>query len=110
AIELQSAWFVVMGMFIALNCWNGWRAARNMMRLEKAPRHNEYHCPTCHAAPLRGQFWRCGKCAAAFDTFDTAAACPGCGARFGTTMCLECRTANPIFAWKDAPVLVPESR
>jgi Zn-dependent protease len=105
AIKFGSVWFAVMGAFIALNCWNGWEQARALMRLENAPRHSDYRCPVCQANALRGKFWKCDKCAAVFDTFDTHATCPSCGAQFGLTKCLECNAASPFPAWKDESVM-----
>jgi len=94
-----STWFAVMGAYIAINCWNGWRSARALMQLEKAGHHENYACPACHARPPRMKIWRCPKCATAFDTFETHASCPSCGIRFATTTCLECRAASPFASW-----------
>jgi Zn-dependent protease len=102
AIKLGSGWFAVLGIYIALNCWNGFRAARALMRMENALRHDEYRCPLCRAHPHLGNFWKCHICSKVFDTFDNLAVCPGCGIQFESTLCLDCRTASPFSAWKDA--------
>jgi Zn-dependent protease len=103
AIWARDGYFALMGAFIAINCWNGWRAARALMRLEKAPRHESYRCPKCQARPLHAKAWRCAKCNALFDTFETHAACPACGAQFESTTCIDCGAASPFIAWAAAP-------
>jgi Zn-dependent protease len=103
AIWARDGYFALMGAFIAINCWNGWRGARALMRLEKAPRHENYRCPKCQAPPLHAKAWRCAKCETVFDTFETQAACPACGARFESTTCIDCGTASPFTDWAAAP-------
>src|SRR5262249_32831839 len=53
SIWARDPWFALMGAFIAINCWNGWRSAGALMTLEKAPRHEGYRCPKCQARPTR---------------------------------------------------------
>jgi Zn-dependent protease len=99
AIWSRTGWFALIGAFIAINCWTGWRASRTLMQLEKTPRHDGYRCPECHAQPPQAKLWRCNKCGAGFDTFQAHAACPTCGMQFGSTTCVECGVASPFNAW-----------
>jgi hypothetical protein len=108
AIKFGSVWFAVLGGYIALNCWNGFRVARTLMRIERAPRRDDYRCPSCHSSPHQGPFWKCQKCAANFDTFETLAKCPACGIQFETTACLDCSALNPFASWKDAYPMTPQ--
>jgi Zn-dependent protease len=103
AILARSGWFLLMGAFIAFNCWNGWRAARTLMQLEKTPRHEAYRCPKCQARPPRAKLWACSKCTSAFDTFESNAMCQVCGTRFGSTTCVECGVASPFAEWMVTP-------
>lgn len=102
AVRFGSGWFAILGVYIALNCWNGFRVAQALMRLESAPRRQNYRCPACHSSPHQGPFWRCHKCTAIFDMFERLATCPSCGTQFETTGCLECSALNPLASWKDA--------
>ena len=99
ALWAQSIWFGIMAAFILMNCWRGLQQARVLARLAALPRHQDFACPSCHAAPPQGALWRCGQCGTAFDTFVTHATCPKCGARFDATRCLDCGQVNPIDAW-----------
>jgi len=103
AIWARDGYFALMGAFIGINCWNGWRAALALMRLEKVARHENYRCPKCQARPIHAKAWRCAKCETVFDTFETQAACPGCGTQFESTTCIDCGTASPFTAWAAAP-------
>jgi Zn-dependent protease len=99
AIVIQSLWIGIMAAFILLNCWSGLRAARVMSQMENAPRRVGFECPSCHASPMVGAFWGCGKCRKAFDTFETHAVCPHCGTQFNATRCLDCGAIHPLDAW-----------
>ena len=107
AVWMQSVWFGVLSLFILLNCWGGLRQARALSRLAKLPRHDEFACPKCKAAPPIGYFWKCDQCRARFDTFQTQASCPHCGKQFMTTMCIECGARHPLGEWA-ASALEPQ--
>jgi len=100
AVWLGSWWFGILAAFIALNCWNGFKQAQQLLRLEKAPRRTEFHCPACGESPPIGEFWRCGKCRGAFDTFLTQAFCPNCNAEYGMTACPYCFNSRPMAEWR----------
>jgi Zn-dependent protease/predicted RNA-binding Zn-ribbon protein involved in translation (DUF1610 family) len=106
ALWWQSIWIGILGAFILLNCWRGLQQARVLARLAAAPRHDDFACPACQAAPPQGALWKCGQCGTAFDTFVTHAVCPNCGARFDVTRCVDCGQLNPIDAWS-VNALVP---
>jgi Zn-dependent protease len=99
ALWAQSVWFGILAAFILLNCWNGLRHARALSKLAKLPRHEGYACPSCQTAPPAGDFWLCGNCQQAFDTFRTQFVCPHCGARFPATTCLDCGRLYPMNEW-----------
>jgi Zn-dependent protease len=104
ALRAQSIWFGIMAAFILMNCWRGLQQARVLAKLAAAPRHQDFACPSCKAAPPLGALWKCSQCGTAFDTFVTHAACPKCGAQFDATRCVDCGQLNSIDAWSvDAP-------
>jgi Zn-dependent protease len=92
-------WLLIVCAFIIMNLFNGFRQARQLLALDKAPRNESYHCPNCHASPPIGEFWICGKCRKKFDTFATQAVCPHCGNTFERTACAECGRGYPIADW-----------
>lgn len=99
AIQDQSIWIGAIAVFVLMNSWSGLQHARTLARFAKLPRRMEYTCPTCKASPPLGSFWKCGKCGLPFDTFQTGAACPHCGARFDVTRCLDCGALHSISQW-----------
>jgi len=99
AIWMRSAWFGVISLFILVNCWGGLRQAQALSRQAKLPRHRGFACPSCDTAPPVGNFWKCGRCKTAFDSFQTRATCPHCGEQFEATMCLDCRRQHPMSDW-----------
>ncbi len=99
AVWMQSAWFGVLSVFILMNCWNGLKQARALLRLAKVPRRDGFACPRCNTAPPIGNIWVCGKCQKPFDTFQSNAVCPNCSTQFAQTACLDCGGRNPISAW-----------
>ncbi len=103
ALWLRSFWIGLVAVFILLNCWRGLVQARLLARADKLPRRPGFACPSCKAPPFRGPIWRCAKCLKAFDTFESMATCPHCGAQFPVTQCFECGKSNPISDW-GAPV------
>ena len=70
---------------MVLNCWGGMKQALYLMRLAKLPRRYGYACPWCKSEPPMGNYWVCGNCKTAFDTFESHATCPNCAAQFPTT-------------------------
>src|SRR6266567_2591795 len=99
AAWMRSSWFAILSVFILMNCWKGLQQARALSRLAKLPRHMGLACPCCRTAPPLGKFWKCSQCGQPFDTFQSQAACPHCGTRFGVTACLDCGRANPMNEW-----------
>jgi Zn-dependent protease len=96
-------WPAAICVFIFLNCFQGFRQAKEMLRIANAPRHEGYHCPICKGVPPAGDFWVCPKCRTRFDTFVTQAVCPRCGATFDRTSCPGCGMATPIGDWIASP-------
>jgi Zn-dependent protease len=99
AVWWQSIWIGILAAFILTNCWRGWQQARALLRLANARRHDEFSCPACHAAPLAGQFWGCGRCGKPFDIFATQGICPHCSAQYAVTRCLDCGESHPLSEW-----------
>jgi Zn-dependent protease len=105
AVVRQSIWYGIICAFILLNCWSGLQHAFALARFAKLPRHEGFACPACKTSPPIGNFWVCGQCGNAFDTFRTQAVCPRCGAQFSTTGCLDCGRSHPVNQWV-VPVIV----
>lgn len=105
AVFARDIWFGIMSVFILLNCWAGLLQALALARAAKAPRHEGFACPICRAVPPVGNFWGCGKCRKAFDTFATRAVCPHCGEQFAVTRCLDCGEMRPFNEWLLPPPL-----
>jgi hypothetical protein len=99
AIWAQSIWLGAICVFISLNCYRGFAQARELLRLEKAPRHQGLACPNCKAVPPVGDFYTCGKCRKKFDPFATKLVCPHCDTAYARMACLECGAASPFDAW-----------
>jgi DNA-directed RNA polymerase subunit RPC12/RpoP len=103
AIWQQSKWLGVMSVFVAFNCWSGFKQARALARVAKLPRRVGFACPSCKTAPPTGAFWRCGKCGTTFDMFLTQAVCPNCQSHYNAILCLDCGTASSLGAWMTVP-------
>lgn len=99
AIYRGSIWLGVLAFFMISQCIQGFRQGNILARLAAAPRHQGLACPSCGAAPLRGEFWTCGQCGTRFDLFETAGRCPSCGAQFSTASCPECQRQSPMSDW-----------
>jgi Zn-dependent protease len=99
AFWTQSVWYGAMAVFMLMNCWGGLRHALELSRFAKLPRHVDFACPACKTSPPIGEFWKCGKCGQAFDTFQTRGVCPQCGTQFPVTKCLDCGEAHPMSEW-----------
>ena len=99
AVYSHSLWIGALCVFMLMNCWNGLKSARAMLRVAKLPRREGFACPSCRTAPPLGTFWKCGNCQQPFDTFETRGVCPHCGAQYATVMCLDCREQRPMNDW-----------
>jgi len=95
----QDLWLGAVAVFMLLNCWGGLQHARALLRLAQLPRRDGFSCPRCKTAPPLGDYWKCGKCGQAFDTFQTHAVCPHCATQFAQTKCLDCGGLNPMNEW-----------
>jgi Zn-dependent protease len=93
----------VLCVFIALICWRGLMQARVLARIAKLPRRSGFACPSCKQPPIVGPIWRCDRCLKPFDTFETQASCPHCGAQYAATRCPECGRMFPWTEWLVAP-------
>lgn len=103
AIRVSDLWFGILCVFILINCWRGLTQARVLARVAKLPHRAGFACPSCHQPPILGPIWRCDRCGQPFDTFETHAACPHCGAQFAVTGCPECGMVYPFNEWVVAP-------
>jgi Zn-dependent protease len=99
---MHSTWSLLIAAYILLNCWGGFKSARAMILLEKLPHRQDFSCPSCGAHPPVGALWKCAQCTQTFDTFQSMAVCPHCGAQFPNTMCGECQKMHPISEWAAA--------
>jgi Zn-dependent protease len=99
AVLMRSPWFGVISIFLLMNCWKGLQQARALSRIAKLPRHVGFACPRCKSAPPMGPFWLCERCHNPFDTFQTQASCPNCGAQFASTVCVDCGGRHPMSEW-----------
>ncbi len=104
AVLVKSFWIGIVAAFVALNCRRGFQQARVLSRMAKLPRHQGFACPSCGTAPPIGTFWACAQCRKRFDTFETHAVCPYCGAQFAVTSCLNCGRQSPMSQWATATV------
>ena len=99
AVGIGDMWLGILSVFVAVTCWQGFQHARALSRLASLPRRTGYSCPSCRSAPPLGALWACRRCGASFDTFETGARCPSCGAVFGETRCADCGRSSPIGEW-----------
>jgi hypothetical protein len=100
-------WLGAMCVLIFVNCFQGFRRARELLRIADAPRHEEYHCPHCHASPPMGDFWTCGRCRKKFDPFTTRLVCPHCNTQYARMACQQCGTTSELEAWSAPNVHQP---
>ena len=108
ALFSKDVWLGAIALFMLMNCWGGLKHAQALLRLAKLPRRLGYVCPVCKSSPPIGDYWKCGNCGQAFDTFATMAICPNCRTQFPSTMCLDCGRSTPVSDWT-APTLVQSS-
>jgi len=99
ALWLQSIWTGIIAVFMLMSCWRGLNQARALARIARLPRRSGYACPSCRTAPPLGALWLCMACGKPFDTFQTGASCPHCGAQYAVTQCLDCGTSRPMAEW-----------
>lgn len=99
-------WFGILAAFVVWRSWIGFQQARLLAEMANQPRHTDFACPGCGAAPIMGPFWRCHRCREQFDTFEQGAVCPRCDTVFPTTQCLDCLRAYPFAEWHKAAVPV----
>ncbi|MFZ0687958.1 MAG: site-2 protease family protein [Terriglobales bacterium] len=104
AIWQQSVWYGAMAAFMLMNCWSGLQHARALLRIAKLPRRFGYACPSCHASPPTGDYWKCGRCGQPFDIFQTHGDCPNCATKFAAANCLDCGVMNPLSEWSTPTV------
>jgi|GEM_PF-74392 len=99
AFSIKSGWLGIVTAFAAMQCFNGYKLAQALKRLEDTPRREGVHCPSCKTSPPLGAFWTCGICKSAFDIFAENAKCPKCYTTFPKTTCTECRVQGPFSNW-----------
>ena len=99
ALWARDSWLGVIAVFMLMNCWSGMQHARALLQFAKLPRRFGFACPACKASPPTGDYWKCGKCGQAFDSFHTGAVCPHCATPYATTKCLDCGATYPMNEW-----------
>ena len=109
ALWWKSIWYGAIAAFMLMNCWGGLQHARALLRVAKLPRRDGFVCPACKESPPVGEYWKCGTCGQAFDTFQNHAVCPHCSSQFSQTRCLDCGTVSPMNDWTLA-ALAPATR
>jgi Zn-dependent protease len=107
AVMLGSFWIGIIAVFVGFNCWRGFQQARVLAQIARLPRRHGFACPSCGTPPPVGPFWGCGRCRTRFDTFETGAVCPTCGAAFAATRCVDCGTLRPMNQWATPSPLSP---
>jgi Zn-dependent protease len=107
-IRHSSTWLLILGVFIVMNCWGGFKHSLALMRLAKIPRRHGFSCPWCKSSPLLGNFWSCVNCGAPFDAFASNGICPSCANHIPGILCLDCGHPNPICDWS-APVAISQN-
>jgi len=99
AAFMHSVWIGILSVFILSSCWGGLKQAQALYRLAALPRHEGFACPSCKTAPPVGKFWKCGRCAEPFDTFQTRGVCPHCATQAAVTTCPDCHAHSPLNDW-----------
>jgi uncharacterized CHY-type Zn-finger protein len=99
ALWSRDSWLGVIAVFMLMNCWSGLQHARALLQFAKLPRRFGFACPACKASPPIGDYWKCGKCGQAFDSFQTGAVCPHCATQYAATKCLDCGAMHPMNEW-----------
>jgi Zn-dependent protease len=104
AIWTHDGWLGAVAAFLLLNCWSGLQHARALLKFAKLPRRFGFACPSCQSSPPIGEYWKCGKCGLAFDSFQTGAVCPHCSTPYAATKCLDCGEMHPMSEWSNPTV------
>jgi len=107
ALWKQDLWLGAIALYIAMNCWGGFKHAQTLLRTAKMPRRAGFSCPTCNSGPPVGSYWRCAQCAQSFDPFESSATCPHCRAQYPTTQCLDCGRQHPMYEWTSGSLVSP---
>lgn len=96
-------WPLVLIAFLMMNCWAGFKHARELQKIARLPRHDGLNCPSCHAAPPVGAYWGCSQCGKPFDIFAAPEGmCPHCAAAHSMATCVDCGRRNPLENWNPA--------
>ncbi len=93
----------LIAVFLAMECFRGYKQAQQLMRLARLPRHQGFACPTCQERPPGGPMWVCPNCQQGFDPFSTRAVCPHCSTAIAQVPCVNCGSVHPIERWDTAP-------
>ncbi|HTJ77628.1 MAG TPA: M50 family metallopeptidase [Rariglobus sp.] len=96
----QLIWPLALVGFLLMNCWSGFKHALALQKLAKLPRHADFDCPSCHAAPPEGSYWGCSQCGKGFDIFAGRGVCPHCGAAHDMAVCVDCGVRSAIDSWR----------
>ena len=99
ALWQQDIWLGAIAVFMLMNCWGGLQHARALLQFSKLPRRDGFACPACKTAPPVGDYWKCGKCGNAFDTFQTHAICPSCSTQFDQDQMPRLWQDHPMNEW-----------
>lgn len=74
---------------------------KRRQRKKGKPRDPRIRCPLCKWQPRKSSRWAC-DCGHAWNTFDTAGLCPGCGKQWLDTICLACHGWSKHRDWYGA--------
>lgn len=107
AIALGEWWLALLAGFMALGALGGVARARTLAQLRQAERRPGLACPTCAAAPPIGDFWRCNRCLAPFDLFNSTATCPKGGSHATEVQCPECERPSGSGDWSPTSPVEP---
>jgi Zn-dependent protease len=102
AFRRQSYWLGFIAVYMLTRCVSAFQSARALSTVANSPRRYGIVCPSCKASPPVGNYWKCNRCGAQFDTFQTQAVCPGCTTQFAGTRCLDCGKVYPMPEWLGA--------
>jgi len=107
ALWRGSVWYGALALFMLMNCWSGLKHAQALLKFAKLPRRQGFACPSCKVSPPIGDYWKCGHCGQAFDTFQTRSVCPHCGTQFALTRCLDCGEQHSMSEWTVSYLVAP---